>query len=80
MRKAIVIAALLALGACAAPDNRKFYKDGADFADYQRDLYACERDVRMAVPSGVYSQSVYASMDAQSFFIRCMAAHGWSFM
>lgn len=66
-RKLLALATILALGACAQID---FYKSGASMQDKQTDMYPCERDARQ-VRYGRYE-------DPMAFFVRCMAARGWT--
>ena len=84
VRKTILIlGASAVLGACAT-QPLIWEKSGATEADYRRDAYECERDVRQ---SGHYGGGGYglagaiASAQAQEnmkdFFKRCMVAHGY---
>lgn len=44
-------------------------------ADWNRDTYECERDMRQ---SGYYGGGVLGEINAQNFFERCLAAKGYS--
>jgi hypothetical protein len=69
---AIIIA--LALGACAG-DPRRFYKEGAVQADYDRDSYECEKETRQVERSFGYGYDRGGA--AFSFAVRCMQAKGY---
>ena len=60
---------------CGCAGVPVFSKPGATQADYNRDSYACDRDVRQ---SFVGQTGVVASIDAQDFGERCMIAKGWT--
>jgi hypothetical protein len=48
-RCVLALSLVLAVG-CASTPKRAWVKDGATQADFRRDVYACERDVRLAFP------------------------------
>jgi hypothetical protein len=74
MRTVAIIAASLALAACAEPIN--WTKDGASSEDYRRDAYECERDTRMASHS--FNQGILFMRDAERFARKCMGAKGYT--
>lgn len=76
MTRRLILVALagLVLGACAG-DTRRFYKDGAVQADYDRDSYDCERETRQVERSFGYGYDRPGA--AFSFAVRCMQAKGY---
>lgn len=64
--------AAAALSGCA---ERGWYKPGATQADFQRDTYTCEKDVRQ---SGYYGEGIPAQKEMMNFYGRCMGAAGWT--
>lgn len=75
MFRALTAIAVIALVAGCAGDTRRFYKDGVDLAQYERDAYECERDTRMSAVS--FGGGVTAPTFARNFAIRCMQAKGY---
>lgn len=67
---------VVALMGCAG-DTRRFYKEGAVQADYDRDSYECEKETRQVERSFGYGYD--RGMAAGNFAIRCMAAKGYVF-
>lgn len=74
--RALVLLAIaaIAVSACAG-DTRRFYKEGAVQADYDRDSYECERDTRQVERSFGYGYDRPGA--AFSFAVRCMSAKGY---
>ena len=67
----VVTASTLALTACAS----SWSKPGATQADYNKDSYECERDMRQ---SGGYGTGLAGALSAQGFAERCMIARGYT--
>lgn len=63
----------LSLPGCA--DTPVYAKPGSTRADFTKDTYECERDMRVAF-AGV--TGLGAQEDAQAFDERCMLARGWT--
>ena len=65
-------ALMLGLGGCA-----RFYwtKPGFNQADWNRDTYECERDMRQ---SGYFGTGFVGGINAQQFQERCLVAKGYS--
>ena len=72
MKTALVFSALVLCG-CSAP--RIWNKPGSAQSDFASDSYSCERDSRQ---SGYFGGGIAGQLNMQSFFDRCMVAHGWS--
>jgi hypothetical protein len=66
-------AAVLLVSGCAP--QMVWDKPGATQADYNRDSYACEKDMRQ---SGYYGSGLVGALNAQSFFNECMTAAGYT--
>ena len=79
LRFFVTSASAILLTACAVQEQRQltFIKNGASYADYQRDSYDCERDTRMA--AGSFGTGPIARANAQDFLLRCMTVKGWDF-
>ena len=72
MRDYLLLACLVfALAGCA---RTMWAKDGATQADFSRDAYECERDMRQ---SGYFGGGLMGLANRQDFFERCMVAHGY---
>ena len=50
-------------------------KPGATQADFARDSYDCEKDMRQ---SGYYGGGLVGALNAEEFSDRCMVAHGYT--
>lgn len=79
--RAIVLCLLLA--GCAAPQVAvKFSKFGGDLDQYDRDIYACLKDARTTVTSGVIvnGSGGVGSKEAYSntLVVACMKAKGYT--
>lgn len=76
MNRPIVPALLIAACILAGCGPRLvWYKPGgATQADFNRDTYECERDVRQG---GYYGTGIAGALNAQGFGERCMFAKGW---
>ena len=64
-------AALLLVGGCA---QTVWEKPGATTQDFTSDKYACERDARQ---SAGFDTGFVGAIEIQSYFERCLQAHGW---
>jgi len=74
MRRALVMVCLLG-GLVPAGCARTYWtKAGFNQADWNRDTYECERDMRQ---SGYYGSGLIGTLNAQDFFERCLAAKGY---
>src|SRR5437899_9366442 len=60
------------LSACA---STSWSKPGATQAEYNKDSYECERDMRQ---SGGYGTGLAGALNAQGFAERCMIARGYT--
>ena len=60
------------LGGCA---QTVWDKPGATQADFQRDSYDCERDMRQ---SGYFGGGIVGALNASGFESRCMMAKGYT--
>lgn len=80
MKAAIIIAVALLTAGCgdAGAGDRRFYRDGATQAEFNRDAFDCEGMTRMAVPRA-FGWSVASQMEGADFFLRCMSARGYAF-
>lgn len=72
MRAIILFVMVVGLVACAP--QYKWYKSGATQADFRKDAYECERDMRQ---SGYFGTGIVGAMNAQNFGERCMESRGW---
>ena len=72
MKNALLLATLILCG-CATP--RVWNKPGATQSDFASDSYSCEKDSRQ---SGYFGTGIAGALNMQSFFDKCMVAHGWS--
>jgi hypothetical protein len=72
MRRLAIIAVLLPLAACA---QYVWVKPGATQADFKRDAYNCEKDMRQ---SGYYGGGLAGALEAYGFEQRCMEAQGYT--
>jgi hypothetical protein len=63
---------LAALAACSP--QYEWRKPGSTQADFRRDAYECERDMRQ---SGYFGSGLAAAFEAQAFQERCMEAKGY---
>ena len=73
MRSCSVLFAAIILCGCATP--RVWNKPGASQSDFASESYSCEKDSRQ---SGYFGGGIAGQINMQSFFDRCMVAHGWS--
>jgi hypothetical protein len=69
MRKVLCLLALTLAG-CQA----YWTKPGFNQADWNRDKYECERDMRQ---SGYYGTGIIGAINAQDFFEECLVARGY---
>jgi hypothetical protein len=67
----VIIASMLALTSCAST----WSKPGGTQAEFNKDSYECERDMRQ---SGGYGTGLVGALNAQGFAGRCMIAHGYT--
>ncbi|MEJ0020405.1 MAG: hypothetical protein WDN25_28415 [Acetobacteraceae bacterium] len=65
---------LILLGLSGCGQNSQWIKEGTSIQDYNSDSYACERDARQ---SGYFGGGLVGALNMQSFFNKCMVAHGW---
>lgn len=72
--KQTAVLALMALGLSACAPT-VWVKDGATQQDYNKKSYECEKDSRQ---SGYFGGGIAGSTNMQSFFNKCMVAHGWT--
>jgi hypothetical protein len=68
----ITTIAALGLGGCA---EYAWTKPGLTQADFNRDSYNCEKDMRQ---SGYFGGGLVGALNAQAFEERCMTAQGYS--
>jgi hypothetical protein len=66
------VALCFVLSACAATS---WSKPGTTQAEYNKDSYECERDMRQ---SGGYGTGLAGALNAQGFEDRCMIARGYT--
>lgn len=66
--KTLLFFAAMALSACSSSG---WQRQGATRADFDRDAYECERDVRQSVRAG-------GRLARAGYFERCLHAHGWN--
>jgi hypothetical protein len=72
MRRAVVLLLLvLSTTGCA---RAYWTKAGFNQADWNRDSYECERDMRQ---SGYYGTGLFGALNAQNFEERCLVAKGY---
>lgn len=76
---ALVAIAIVLLVAGCAQETRRFYKEGATLADYNRDAYECERDTLGVASAYTFGRGFVAEYNARNFAYRCMIARGWDF-
>ena len=69
----IILAVLIAvtLGGCA---QYMWVKNGATDAEFRKDRYECERDMRQ---SGYYGGGLYGALNMMEFGEQCMRARGY---
>lgn len=73
MKRILVVAVgVLCLSGCGPTI---WDKPGATQADFNKDSYECERDMRQ---SGYYGGGLVGAANAQNFYNRCMVAHGYT--
>ena len=82
-----VFALSLVLAVSCTSTKRAWFKDEATQADFKRDAYACERDVRVAFPNQPITDNAlmhiggaFQGVDLQGpirMFQRCMEAQGY---
>lgn len=72
MHRTIVIAGCLILAGCAP---RAWTRTGATQADYNKESYSCEKDVRQSQHAGGL---IAGAIDMREFYARCMQAAGWA--
>ena len=65
---------LFLLGVAATSCATYWTKDGFNQADWNRDSYECERDMRQ---SGYYGEGIFGAINAQNFQERCLVARGY---
>lgn len=71
MRGLVAIVFCLALAGC----QTFWTKPGFNEADWNRDRYECDRDMRQ---SGYFGTGLLGELNAQSFFESCLVAKGYS--
>lgn len=67
---AVAVIVLLA-GSLIACSSSGWQRQGATRADFDRDAYECERDVRQSARAG-------GRLERAGYFERCLHAHGWN--
>jgi len=67
-------ARLLLLSLAVAGCQTYWTKPGFNQADWNRDRYECERDMRQ---SGYYGGGIVGAINAQDFFEECLVARGY---
>lgn len=72
--RVIVPACLVALALAGCANNVIWRKQGATQADWMKDSYECEKDMRQ---SGYFGTGLIGALNAQDFQSRCLRAHGW---
>ncbi|MDP1821962.1 MAG: hypothetical protein Q8L48_01925 [Archangium sp.] len=70
--KRFTMVAIGLLGVSCA--QTRWYKQGATTAEFERERYECERDMRQ---SGYFGDGIAGAINMSDFFARCMHAHGW---
>jgi hypothetical protein len=68
------LSALFVLGTILAGCATYWTKPGFNPADWNRDRYECERDMRQ---SGYYGSGLFGAINAQNFFEECLVARGY---
>jgi hypothetical protein len=69
--RVIVLSLAAIVAACA---TAYWTKPGFNAADWNRDRYECERDMRQ---SGYYGAGLVGEINASAFFERCLVAKGY---